>query len=215
MEYTPTRKITNRGSSKNTGYFPSIKNKRPVAFESHIERDYIYLLEFDKDVVSYFEQPLKIKYDINNGTYTYIPDFLVNRTNKTQIIEIKPYNKLKKIMEDEKKRIKYVMAYKYCNANGYEFKIVTDINIRSGCLLENAKYLFAYSRLDVPASQKMLIRNLLITQGPTPIKNIINELSDSETDSCKMYSYILSLIYSHHIKTDMTKKISRHSIVWI
>jgi len=56
------RKITNRGTKKQTGLFPSEKNEKTIEYESSIELDYFYLLEFDEDVVSYEEQPFSIHY---------------------------------------------------------------------------------------------------------------------------------------------------------
>ena len=40
------RKIINKGNRKVIGRFPSLKLKRNVWWESQLERDYIYILEF-------------------------------------------------------------------------------------------------------------------------------------------------------------------------
>jgi len=45
-----------------TGYFSSYKNKRQINFESKLEHDFYLLLEFDRTVTSYQEQPFKIYY---------------------------------------------------------------------------------------------------------------------------------------------------------
>ncbi len=68
----PVRKITNSGSRKNTGYVPSLKNERPIAYESLLERDCIYLFEFDDAISSYSEQPFKITYHIQNRSSIFI-----------------------------------------------------------------------------------------------------------------------------------------------
>ena len=75
------RRITN-GGRKVIGKFPSIKNGRMVWWESQIERDYLYLLEIDPDVVSYEEQPLKIRYYLDGEPHLYTPIFgLSGETN--------------------------------------------------------------------------------------------------------------------------------------
>ena len=51
------RKITNRGSKKVIGKFPSLKMNTTIWWESQLERDYIYLLEIDPDVTAYQGQP--------------------------------------------------------------------------------------------------------------------------------------------------------------
>jgi hypothetical protein len=61
----PVRKVSNRGGNI-IGRFPSLKLERMVDFESLIERDFIYMLDFDSDVVSFTEQPLTIEYDTSS-----------------------------------------------------------------------------------------------------------------------------------------------------
>lgn len=215
-DYKPIRKITNRGSKKNTGFFPSKKNERNVAFESLIELDFIYLLEFDEKVISYFEQPFKLKYFYKNRTRTYTPDFLVNRTDKTLVIEIKPHKQFIQIINNEDKKQKYIVADMHCISIGQEFRIITDNDIRNGNFLNNIKYLFAYAGKKVPASDKLLIRNLLISTGPTSINNLIALLSNNKNGQVNdYYAYILSLIYSHNIYTDLSIKIDRNSLVFL
>ncbi len=68
------RKFTNRGSTtKVIGKFPSLKNGKPVWWESQLERDFLYLLEIDDDVVSYYEQPLRIPYRLNGKKICVFP----------------------------------------------------------------------------------------------------------------------------------------------
>jgi hypothetical protein len=80
------RKITNAGSKKVIGKFPSIKMDAIIWWESQIERDYIYLLEIDPDVISYVGQPFKIFYTDLGKSRSYTPDFLVKRTKSAEIV---------------------------------------------------------------------------------------------------------------------------------
>lgn len=212
--YKPARKITNSGTKKNTGYFPSMKNGRPVAFESLLERDYIYFMEFDSDVISYQEQPITIPFKIPGKTCHYTPDFLVLRKNKIQLIEIKPKSKLEKLLNDELTIKRYEAATLYCKSNNYdEFKIITDEEIRSGYILENIKTLFHYSRSHVPAVDKMKIRNELMLNGPQQIYDILQKICESAEYHSKYYSYIFSLLYHKEIITDLRRPINKASII--
>jgi hypothetical protein len=56
----PVRKVHNRGENI-IGKFPSLKMKRMVSFESTIERDYLYLLDYEADITHFEEQPLTIE----------------------------------------------------------------------------------------------------------------------------------------------------------
>ena len=57
----PVRKVSNRGGNA-IGRFPSTKMGRMIAFESLLERDFIYLLDYDPTVDWFEEQPLSIEY---------------------------------------------------------------------------------------------------------------------------------------------------------
>ncbi len=211
----PVRKITNSGSRKNTGYVPSLKNERPIAYESLLERDCIYLFEFDDAISSYSEQPFKITYHIQNKAYNYTPDFQVNyESGKVVVFEVKPQTTWDKIKENETKYAKYIAANKYCIANDMKFRILTDKEIYSGRLIKNIKFLFGYSRVNVPASVKLSIRNLLIENGAMSISQLLLCLkTQDEIANLTNYQYILALLYSKYIKTNMENPISKSSLI--
>ncbi|MBD3842159.1 MAG: hypothetical protein IE909_09785 [Campylobacterales bacterium] len=63
-----------------TGIHASVKSEEKAMFESTLERDFITLLEFDNDVVSFDVQPVKIKwFDQNGKSRSYFPDVLVKK----------------------------------------------------------------------------------------------------------------------------------------
>lgn len=88
------RKITNIGSKKVIGKFPSMKMNTIIWWESQIERDYIYLLEIDPNVESYKGQPFKIHYTSSGSGRSYTPDFWVTRPDRQQVVEVKPASKV-------------------------------------------------------------------------------------------------------------------------
>jgi hypothetical protein len=59
----PVRKVSNRSKRNTIGDFPLIKMKRMIAFESLVERDGIYMFDFEQDVLAFEEQPLSIEYE--------------------------------------------------------------------------------------------------------------------------------------------------------
>ena len=44
------------------GHFPSLKMRRMVAFESLIEQDFLYILDYEQDVITITEQPVRIEH---------------------------------------------------------------------------------------------------------------------------------------------------------
>ena len=141
----PARKITNAGGRKIIGKFASLKMKRTVCWESQIERDYIYLLEFDTDVMFYLEQPFRIRYVRLNKQHYYTPDFFVQRKQKKQIIEVKPHEQIKNQEND----LLFRTVEPICSQQGYEFLVVTDSMIRLTSQLSNIKFLYKYARTPI------------------------------------------------------------------
>lgn len=139
------RKVSNRGGNV-IGKFPSIKMKRMLAFESLIERDYLYLLDYDPDVAWFEEQPLTIAYQHESKTLHYTPDFHLVEKGRDVLIECKP----DKFVNTDENRRKFTAAHDWCTVQGWEFRTVTDLQVRAGCRLRNVKLLTRYARYNVP-----------------------------------------------------------------
>jgi len=211
----PVRKINNIRSRKNTGFFPSQKNGRPIAFESLLERDYLFLLEFDSSVLSFTEQPFTIECYFEGRKYRYTPDTSVDRLDKIQVVEVKPKKKLDQYMSTPKERAKLIAAHNYCLSKGYEFVTVTDLDIYFGPTLNNIKLLHGFSRLPVPAKEKMKIKSLALTSGQIEIDSLANKLSGQSNNFDIYLSYIYSLLYSKFLSFDITMPLINSSLVWL
>lgn len=214
--YKPARKIANTRSRKNIGYFPSKKNERQVAFESLIERDYIFLLEYDRDVICYKEQPLEINYRDNNRLKKCYPDFEVQRKGRKQLIEVKPHAKLVKILCDEATINKFNAVALYCDANGYsDFKIVTDKDIRTGNAFKNICLLFSYSNIIVPKDIKNAIINVLVSSYQDQTINQLLSKVCAKENNPTIYAYILNMLYYQEISTNLEGPITRNSLIYL
>jgi hypothetical protein len=214
--YKPARKIVNTRSRKNIGFFPSRKNERLVAFESLIERDYIFLLEYDRDVICYKEQPLEITYRDNNRRRKCYPDFEVQRKGRKQLIEVKPHAKLVEILHDETTINKFNAVALYCDANGYSnFKIVTDKDIRAGNALKNISLLFSYSNIIVPKDIRNAIINVMVLSDQDQTINQLLSKICAKENTPTIYAYILNMLYYQEISTNLEESITRNSLIYL
>lgn len=128
------------------GYFYSVKNKRNIDFESQLEKKFYLMFEFNDEIESYQEQPVKVETALNGRKITYIPDCLIYfmpiLNKKPLLIEIKY---LKEIKEKKEKIVNKVKAVsKYCKETGYVFKIFTDKKLDE-TYIDNIKFLYRYS----------------------------------------------------------------------
>jgi len=113
---------------------PSIKMGRMVLAESQLERSYFIKLEYDWNVISFQEQPLKIPYEVGGKVRFYTPDILVEFDDGTRaIVEIKPESQ---INNEENQRLFY-HAKLYCYEKGLKYLIFTEKEIYAGNRLEN------------------------------------------------------------------------------
>jgi hypothetical protein len=159
----PVRKVSNRGGNI-IGRFPSLKLGRMVDFESLIERDFIFLLDFDREVESFSEQPLTIEYEANGQAWRYTPDFQVIRNGRYSLVECKP----EKLVQLAKNQRKIAAGQTWCAVRGWSYQLVTDTQLRMGYRLSNIKVLTQFARYPLQPEIRNRIRHVLLT-SPTSI----------------------------------------------
>lgn len=153
----PVRKVSNRGGNT-IGKFPSIKMNRMVAFESLIERDYLYVLDYEPNILSFTEQPLTIEYLHDGKALHYTPDFHLVETGKRNVlVECKP----QALTETDENQRKFRAAQAWCAEQDWRFVVITDHQLRAGYRLQNIKLLTYYARADVPSPVQGQIHQVL------------------------------------------------------
>jgi hypothetical protein len=200
------RKITNKGTKKCIGKFPSMKAGRNVWYESTIERDFIYLLEFDWDVIRYKEQPFRVKFVYEGKKCTYVPDFFVQRRNKFQVVENKPEEKA----NTEANRSRHRILKSIFREQGYEFIVVTDIQIRVEPLLGNVKTFWRYARTRIHPLQEVLCQEYLSERREASIQ----ELADTLAPHGVTLQVVYALLYRGVLSTDMHRPIGPEAVVY-
>lgn len=195
----PVRKVSNRGKRNTIGSFPSIKMKRMIAYESLIERDYIYVLDFEQDVLEFEEQPLSIEYQHEGKQRHYTPDFSVKKVNHHIIVECKP----KVFVDTAENRRKFDVARLWCEERGYQFQVVVESELREGLRLENIKLLTRFARQIVePRIRASIYSALYSTEGGMTISNLAVQISS--TNPSAAIPSILHMAFHHEIVLPLT-----------
>lgn len=203
--YVKTKKITNRGSIKVIGKFPSLKMNSIVMWESQLERDYIYLLEIDSDVVAYKSQPFTIAYNSQYKRRKYTPDFLVERTNLKQIVEIKQERKIEKFSQSDR----YRQAANFCLTHDLDFVVVTEKIIRVQPRLDNIKLLHRYARVVLP----WYVYTECFNYFHSVVGSTILEAEARLKAKGISYSCLLKLLWNGFLLTDLMRPITAQSLV--
>jgi hypothetical protein len=201
------RIITNTGSRKVIGRFPSWKLGQMVMFESKLERDYLYLLDYDPAVVAIRGQWPRIRYVLDGKFRTYWPDFRVERLNKRQIIEVKPAKKARK--EDNVRRFQAIRQV--CLDKGYEFALVTEETIRLEPRLKNIKLLWRYSRIEIWPRHQLACYEFFGSRADANLQELLDHFA-------KMHfgrEVIYSMMFHGALSFDLTQEINRNTRLWV
>lgn len=217
----PIRKIPLRYSSL-SGIKPSTKNSGKTQFESSLEADFIDLLEWDWRVKFYEEQPYKIEFlDESQKLRFYIPDFFVrfHENSDSDGLTLNPtINEVKysKDLELHKQVLnpKFAAAKTFCLEQGFEFKIITEKEIRTPNL-ENVRFLKRYRKQEVHIPMMDYLKSLLEKFEVTTPEILIASTSQVEEKRAMFLSVLWVMVSNGSIMIDMTKKITMNSKIWI
>lgn len=127
FECLQPQRIVSRHHRYKSGVFYSEKCKRDIQYESGIELNFIKKLEKAKEVIFYFEQPIKIRYKRGRKNETYTPDFGVYLKSKEFVlVEVKDLPG----MLENRVQMKTEGLLEYCSRKGF------------GLLLTDGKHTF-------------------------------------------------------------------------
>lgn len=193
-------KASKKGSFR--GKFPSKKNMKMIYWESLLERDYLKTLEFDKNVLIFESQPIEIEFWYFGKKRSYYPDFLVTmKTGKVYLVEVKPKSKV----EDEENKIKAEVGKMYCEEHDWEYKVVTEEEIRNGFFLENFNFLKNYGKERTNVRTIDLLQSLYEENKPCAIYKF-REKALEEIGEDDFYTHLYYMVYEQIIETDLYKE---------
>jgi hypothetical protein len=152
------------GSRDNfTGYFPSRKNNRLIQYESLLEQRMIRLMEADKHIISYTDQP-KAK-EWRDGSYrarrsTFDFEYTADDGTFT-IVEVKPWSRVQRkgLLEE------FAFARFELGKQGYNFELWTDRELNAGVRLANAEIISSADTAFFSDELLLRLRSLIFQLG--------------------------------------------------
>lgn len=179
-------------------HFPATKSTDGlIDVEGELERDYCYVLEFDKQVVFYEPQPASIPYFYNGKERHYTADFRVVYENKVvEYVEVKYREFLTEKVRHQLDAIKEVLE-----ARGLSHETVTEEEIRREPYYSNIKSLYHSNLVDVSNETLHSIKSF-IASNKSPAT--IEELLDIAKPDAGI-GVIHRLLYDGTLKTDLKK----------
>ncbi len=126
-----------KSASSYLGWVYFLAEGRHIRHESALERDFLHHMHFIPSLLHIEEQPMRILQEERS----YTPDFKlelragppsIENPGSTHLIEIKPIGVLQKDWMKLKPRIE--LGAEFAKDNGWNFKILTELEIRSNDL---------------------------------------------------------------------------------
>ncbi len=191
------RKVSNRGGNI-IGRFPSLKLKCMVSFESLIERDFIYWLEFEAAVTWFREQPMTISYQYGQKRLNYTPDFHIIKHDHNILVECKP----QKFVGTADNQRKFVAAQAWCVERGWSFQVVTDVDLQRSHRLGNIKRLTQFARYSIAPGLK---DNIVAFLGNCPTAVTMIEVMQhiAPEQPQRMLIPLLTMAFHHELVLDL------------
>ena len=196
------------------GYFYSVKNKRNIDFESQLEKKFYLMFEFDDDIESYHEQPVKVETVLKGRKVTYVPDCLIYFKPKLNrmplLVEIKF---LKEIIEKKEKIANKAKAVsKYSKEKGYQFKIFTDKKLND-IYIDNIKFLYRYSERPklngrYGEYESRIYSVLYNSLNGLTVNNLLNVAAFNEQDKMNILPVIWHMVFTKKLIIDLYKPLN-------
>ncbi len=173
------------------------------------------LLEFNPQVVKFVEQPVTISYVDQGKTRRYTPDFLARYVagKPPQLIEVKYAADL--VAKQEEFVARFQAARQYAQAQGWEFSIWTEAEIKTP-YLKNAKFLlrFRSSTLVVRSEYRQLLLEVLAQLGrATPAEVLLVAFENPERQA-ELLPVLWHLVSTHQLGCNLLEPLTMSSPLW-
>ncbi|MCP3243254.1 TnsA endonuclease N-terminal domain-containing protein [Aeromonas hydrophila] len=199
-----------------TGVAAHSKAVGKVMFESTLERDFLSLLEFDREVESFEVQPVRLSWlDDRGRARSYTPDVLVyyrNGGRRPVLWEVKYRDDLRTNWLEY--RPKFRAAVRYARERGWRFRLITEREIR-GVRLDNAKFLLPILRRGCPDAGDVssVLDGLRVSGCSTPAQ-LLSLLILDTTERARLLPVLWYLVAIGRVGTDLGEKLTMASRIW-
>lgn len=188
-------------------------------YESSLERDFFELMMSDPMVEKIEEQPVRINYiDTANKCRRYTPDALVTfkrdpitkQVRPPLLCEVKYREEYRRDFLKFKERIR--AARRYANEREWQFKVVTDREIRTH-YLRNVHFLAGYRDREPDLVYVTLILDHLGGVGTATPATLLAAITSDLWKQADMISTLWWLVAHSKLKVDLSVPLSMHSPV--
>jgi hypothetical protein len=193
--YRSQRHMPGRWFSTTAGRF--------LDYESLLERDWMLLLDFDRQVEWVCEQPLRLGYMKDGEPATHVPDLLVWRAGAPELCDVKSDERL----EDPLFRAQVQATGLACPEAGIGYRVLSEPDRQ---LLENVRWLAGHRDppADLDGDRERMLSALAIGAST------VEELLAGASEPMLALPVLMHLLWVGEVLLDVTGPITGDSRVW-
>lgn len=183
-----------------------------IGFESSLERDFVLMTRFLHPTAKVEEQPIRIEFQDQAGNArSYVPDFLVTFDDRpADLVEVKPAEDLAR--NGTEYRGKFAAAGAYANARGWQFRVMTEADIR-GAEIKAYRFLLPYrDRQPDPGVIARILRASRNT-GPASAKSLLGPLFTSDDELAQGLTALWHLVAVGVLMADLSCMPSTEALI--
>lgn len=197
-----------------TSQINTIINNSSFHDKNELELQYSYLLEYDTDILFYYEAPISI-YLKSQKNFPFVPNYIVKyHTKNTEVIFIKGREELNEFQHNYLKELRTIN--KFCKENNFNLKIITEDDIYIDKLF-NAKFLLHFQDpfIKINYNDTVILSDIIKKHKKISISNLIREASLVKERQAELLYVLWYSVANHFFDYDKNSKLNMNSMIWI
>lgn len=189
-------------------------------YESTLERDFMELVRFDKNILQFTAQPLTIEYlDSSGKLRRYTPDGFIEYRRDTwparEMANVLCEIKYREDFRDQWRVLlpKFRAAKQYCTERGWEFRVFTEREIRTP-YLDNVRFLWPYVRDLRNDGYADLLKLQLEEVRESDPEALLCSVCRDKWRRAEILPDLWWLIATYQIGCDLTQPLTMKSRIW-
>jgi TnsA-like endonuclease N terminal len=194
--YAHQRHMPGRWFSSTAGRF--------LDYESLLERDWMLLMDFDREVEAICEQPLRMSYQLDGRSASHVPDLLVWRGPASpELCDVKSAERL----EDRGFRAQVRAMELACGEAGIAYRVLSEPDRQ---VIVNVRWLagFREAPFDPDAERARMLRMLAVGEST------IGELLAGAHEQALARPALMHMLWAGDGLIDLSEPIDEESRVW-
>ncbi len=174
-----------------------------LEYESLLERDWMLLLDFDREVEWICEQPLRLRYLADGRSASHVPDLLAWRSGTPELCDVKSTERV----ENRGFQAQVRATDLACAEAGFGYRVLSE---PAPQLLMNVRWLAGF-REPPPDPDGERPRMLVALAGG---RSAISELLADACEPALARPVLMHLLWAGDVLVDVAEPISEYSVVW-